>query len=146
MAENILYHGFGFPVLLKGVAYKGEGPDRYLDIPHEQVSKLLLDAILRKPNPWTGAELRFVRKEMDLTQGQFAKLVHAKSYSNVVSWEGRENESTGLSEQAELYMRLRVVSELFGDARLMEFFHLFRDRILASAEKKPLEIQVSLVA
>lgn len=146
MSENILYHGFGFPVLLRGIKYLGEGENRYLDIPHEHLSKLLLEAVLRNHAPWTGAQLRFVRKEMDLTQREFAKIVHAKSYTNVVSWEGKEQQHTGLSEQAELFMRLRIVSELYGNDLVLEFFQLFRDSAFIIAEKSPLEIRMDLVA
>ena len=88
----------------------------------------MLEAVLRNHAPWAGAQLRFVRKEMDLTQSEFAKIVHAKSYTNVVSWEGKEQQHTGLSEQAELYMRLRIVSELNGNDLVLEFFQLYQSQ------------------
>lgn len=146
MKQSILYQGFGFPVLLKGVMYKGEGPDRYLDVPHEAIARSLLHALLCKKAPWTGAELRFVRKELDLTQAEFARLMHVKTSSNVVFWEKKELLPTGLSEPAEFFIRLQVVREVFGEERMQEFFSLFHLTELNEATSEPVEIDLERAA
>lgn len=146
MKHNVLYKGFGFPVLLKGVEYKGEGPDRYLDIPHEELASRLLEALLVKPAPWTGAEMRFVRKELDMTQAEFAKLIHVKNHSTVVGWEKKDLHPTGISEPAEVFIRLQVACVVHGQDRATELFSRLRETELQDSLEGPFEIEVDRAA
>jgi DNA-binding transcriptional regulator YiaG len=140
--QDVLYHGFGFPVLLKGVEYKGEGAHRYLDIPHENLARSLFEILLRKQTPLTGVELRFIRHELDLTQSRFAKLVHAKSHSNVLGWERRGDAPTGLTEPAEMFVRLQAAVRLLGRGAFAPLFGVLSPLQLGVPDAKPLVLEV----
>ena len=146
MKQNILYHGFGFPVFLKGVEFKGEGDDRYLDIRHEDLAADIFEAVLEKPAPWTGAELRFVRKHMDMTQVEFATFAHVKTHSSIVGWEKKNMSPTGISEPAELFIRMKILHDKFSPQKATSFLNEFGRKDFQEGEDQPLQIQVGEAA
>lgn len=146
MKQDVLYRGFGFPVLLKGVEFKGEGADRYLDIPHEAIARQLLEVLLLKPSPWTGAELRFVRKELDMTQTEFAKLIHVRNHSSVVGWEKKDELPTGISEPAEVFIRLQVAFVVHGEKWAGNLLAKLREAEFKEPFLQPVEIEVGRAA
>ena len=112
MKTNVRYMGFGFPVFLLGVdAVKDSDGTSYLDIPHQKLAHSLFLAVLRKPALLTGAELKFLRKYLDFTQEEFAKIIGAKNHSNVAGWESKGEKPTGMVEQAEMIARLKIAVE-----------------------------------
>ncbi len=121
MKTNVRYLGFGFPVLLLDVErVEEENGTSYLDIPHHKLAKNLFVAVLVKPAPLTGAELKFLRKYLDLTQGEFAKLIGAKGHSNIAGWENKGDKPTGMLEQAEMIARLKLAAEFSNGALKLE--------------------------
>jgi len=138
MKTNIRYMGFGFPIVLVGVeAMKSEDGSSFLDIPHQKLARSLFLAILLKPSPLTGAEFKFLRKYLDLTQEQFAKFIGAKSHSNVSIWENKGQQPTGMIEQAEMIARLKLAVDYSGGA--VKFEDVYSNIIktgLAKEEKK----------
>ncbi len=112
MSEKILWEGFGFPVILSGVSWV-ETPHGYktLDIDMEKFEMLVCEALLVKPSPLTGAEVRFLRNSFHLTQDGFASLAGLTSHTVVVNWEKRGHKPSGMEVNTELLLRLRLASE-----------------------------------
>ena len=124
MKTNVRYMGFGFPVFLLGVETVEVGDSRfYLDIPHQKLAKNLFLAVLLKPTFLTGAELKFLRKHLDLTQEEFAKVIGAKGHSNIAGWENKGQRSTGMVEQAEIMARLKLAVEFSDGAIKLDQFY-----------------------
>lgn len=147
MKTNIRYMGFGFPILLVGVeAMKSEDGSSFLDIPHQKLARSLFLAVLLKPAPLTGAELKFLRKYLDLTQEQFAKLIGAKSHSNVAIWENKGQQPTGMIEQAEMIARLKLAVDYSGGAVKFEDVYSNIIKTGLAKEEKIIELNMQDVA
>jgi DNA-binding transcriptional regulator YiaG len=145
--ENILYHGFGFPVLLIGVEFKGEGRGRYLDVPHSILAEKLFNLVLMKPTQWTGSELKFVRKHLELTQQEFASLIRSKNQANVANWEKKNNELTGIPEQTEHYMRMLIFQKISGtETSILNYFKFSLETFDPAIKPEPLEIKLDAAA
>ena len=147
MKTNVRYMGFGFPVFLIGVktVQTGDG-NSYLDIPHQKLSRTLFLTLLVKPALLTGAELKFLRKHLDLTQDDFAKLVGAKGHSNIAGWENKGQKPTGMAEQAEMIARLKLAMEFSGGAIKLEEFYSSIIKAGLSNEEKVIELNMQQVA
>jgi len=147
MKTNIRYMGFGFPIVLVGVeAVKSEDGSAFLDIPHQKLARNLFLAVLLKPAPVTGAELKFLRKYLDLTQEQFAKLIGTKSHSNVAIWENKGQQPTGMIEQAEMIARLKLAVDYSGGAVKLEDVYSNIIRTGLAKEEKIIELNMQDVA
>lgn len=147
MKTNIRYMGFGFPIVLVGVeAMKSEDGSSFLDIPHQKLARSLFLAVLLKPAPLTGAEFKFLRKYLDLTQEQFAKLIGAKSHSNVAIWENKGQQLTGMIEQAEMIARLKLAVDYSGGAVKFEDVYSNIIKTGLAKEEKIIELNMKDVA
>jgi len=147
MKTNIRYMGFGFPILLVGVeAMKSDDGSSFLDIPHQKLARSLFLAVLLKPTHLTGAELKFLRKYLDLTQEQFAKLIGAKSHSNVAIWENKGQQPTGMIEQAEMIARLKLAVDYSGGAVKFEDVYSNIIKTGLAKEEKIIELNMQDVA
>lgn len=147
MKTNIRYMGFGFPIVLVGVeAMKSEDGSSFLDIPHQKLARSLFLAVLLKPAPLTGAEFKFLRKYLDLTQEQFAKLIGAKSHSNVAIWENKGQQPTGMIEQAEMIARLKLAVDYSGGAVKFEDVYSNIIKTGLAKEEKIIELNMQDVA
>jgi DNA-binding transcriptional regulator YiaG len=145
--KSMRYMGFGFPIYLVGVknlsSSKGHS---YLDIPHHKLAQSLFLAILMKPSFLSGAELKFLRKHLNLTQQAFAKSIGVKGHSNIAGWEGKGQDPTGMLEATEILVRLKLAVEYTkGSVKIKDFY----SRIVKPGlthDKQILEIDVKNVA
>ncbi len=147
MKTNVRYMGFGFPVFLLGVdtVEVGDGSS-YLDIPHQKLAKSLFLAVLLKQTLLTGAELKFLRKYLDLTQEEFAKLIGAKGHSNIAGWENKGQKPTGMVEQAEMIARLKLAVEFSDGAIKFEEFYASIVKSGLTKDSKIIELNMQNVA
>src|SRR5208282_223614 len=72
----------------------------------DDVMSLIAVAILQKPYRLQGEELRFLRKHVDLTQEEFAKLLHVDK-TTLSKWENNEDP---IGIQSDLWARTVVMS------------------------------------
>src|SRR5215469_7337362 len=72
----------------------------------DELMHLLTVAILRKPYRLEGEELRFLRKHIELTQEEFAKLLHVDK-TTLSKWENNEDPR---EKQGVLLARAMVIS------------------------------------
>ncbi len=147
MKTNVRYMGFGFPVFLLGVdTVQTDGGSSYLDIPHHKLAKSLFLAVLLKPTFLTGAELKFIRKYLDLTQEEFAKVIGAKGHSNIAGWENKGQRSTGMVEQAEMIARLKLAMEFSEGAIKIDDFYATIVKSGLAKDSKIIELNMQNVA
>lgn len=141
------YMGFGFPIILLGVKnLKSSKGHSYLDIPHQQLAQSLFVAILMKPGFLSGAELKFLRKHLDLTQQSFAQCIGVKGHSNIAGWEGKGQDPTGMLEATEILVRLKLAVEFSKGAIKFKDFYSRIIKPGLSSENQILEIDVKNVA
>ncbi len=104
------YAECGLPnVWIEGLCVRVDAGGRIIRIPNTgSLHKLISTGIVTSEGTLTGAELRYLRTEMGLTQTQLGELVHRERLT-VSRWERRESTLDGA---AEAYIRILASSKL----------------------------------
>lgn len=79
-----------------------------IDIDFNKLRSDVLNYLIHKPTGLTGAELRFIRKHLEMTTTEFGK-VFAVSHVSVLKWESGENR---ISPTVDLYVRIYILRRL----------------------------------
>lgn len=116
--ESFITNRFGFPVELKHVQLKQVLGEWVPDVNANTLSQAVLAALVMKPGPWTGAEVKFVRLSQGLSQADFGEIVEV-THAAVSKWESRGGEIAKMGMPSEFVLRFKLLTRL-GDA----FFHL----------------------
>lgn len=87
--KTFIYEAFGFPIKLINAPMKKIVGEWVIDVSFEIFEKSVLQLLLCKSDPLSGAELRFIRKYLGLTTTDFGKLFGI-SHVAVVKWEGEK--------------------------------------------------------
>lgn len=83
----------------------------YVSIQHvNELHRAIMGALVSRPGDLSGEEVRFLRKEMDLTQAELATLVGVRAQT-VARWEKDETEIPG---PANVLLRLLTLGHLAG--------------------------------
>ena len=101
------FNGFGFPVLLVNARTKVERGEVLPDVNYQEMERLLFETVIRKPDRLSGAEVKFLRHHLDMTQAEFSKLLKVER-SLVSKWEARDLKATGMTAHAEIFLRLKL--------------------------------------
>jgi DNA-binding transcriptional regulator YiaG len=106
--KDYRYTGCGLDnVLLVGLPLiTDDAGDEIIKIPHiNALHRLIAEMLSEKPNGLSPKEVRFLRTELRLTQGELANLLH-KDHQTVGRWERGE---TPLDPTAETIIRMLVL-------------------------------------
>jgi DNA-binding transcriptional regulator YiaG len=117
--ETFIYEDLGFPILLVNAPLRKVFGEWVIDINFNKLRSKVLNYLIHKPTHLTGAELRFIRKHLEMTTTEFGK-VCGVSHVAVLKWESEENQ---ISPVTDLYIRLFVLRRLH--AKNEEFGKLF---------------------
>lgn len=139
--ETFTFEGLGFPILLVDAPWKRVFGEWALDINLKKLQEVVLQTLIHKPSPLLGAELRFIRKFLEMSTAAFGQLFGV-SHVAVVKW---ENERANINPATELCIRLYVMDHLaLKDKEFRQFYHdmsisqLTKNR--SKLRRKPLEI------
>jgi DNA-binding transcriptional regulator YiaG len=141
LPDKILWDGFGFPVVIQGARWKiTPSGYRVLDIDVQKLAALVRNALLLHNAPLTGRQVKFFRSHLELTQGEFGKLV-GKTHAAVAQWEGKKQQPTGMDFNTEMMLRLKIASQ-FGQDILQ---HVLIDVVMigyesAASTSTPIEV------
>jgi len=140
--KTFVYEAFGFPIKLINVPMKQAIGEWVIDVDFEILEKAVLRLLIHKPTPLTGAELRFIRKYLELTTKDFGKMLGV-SHVAVVKWEGGK---TKPSVSADIYIRLYVIDQL--KVKDKEFRSLFEEttpsKLTEAKKKKPIPLSINI--
>jgi len=143
-SARVVYHGFGFPVILNNV------PMVYLrgvwtpDVNYELLQRALLRALAEKPARLSGGEVRFIRLAAAMTLQEFAKRFGV-THPAVMKWEGAGTRPTSMGWSTEKDIRLDVISRI--EKQPGRFFQIYRDLEAQPTRKAaPLALDVTSVA
>src|ERR1700722_12317287 len=106
--ETFVYEGLGFPIKLIKCPMKKVFGEWVLDINLDKLQLYMLHALIHKPVPLTGSELRFIRKFLELSTPDFGRLFGV-SHPAVLKW---EKEEVHLNPSTEICIRLYVLKHL----------------------------------
>jgi len=127
--ETIIYEGLGFPIKLIKCPMKKVFGEWVLNVNLAKLQIDMLKELVHKPVPLTGAELRFIRKFLELSTSAFGKLVGV-SHPAVLKW---EKEQVHINPATEIYIRLYVLQHLH--AKDKEFRNLYKQISIESLIK-----------
>lgn len=142
--ETCIYEGFGFPLTLIHCPMKKVFGEWVLDINLDKLQLDMLKALIYKPVPLTGAELKFIRKFLELSTTSFGKLLGV-SHPAVLKW---EKEQVNINPTTEIYIRLYVLQHL--QAKDKEFRCLYEqisiEQLLKHQNEKRIPLSIELGA
>lgn len=119
--KSVIYNALGFPIIIVNPSYIEFEGEKVLDVSPKKIQDHIFGLLINKPSRLTGAEVRFMRHYMELTQEALAEKLLLTNTSTVSKWESTNQAFTGMDRQTELVLRMRCKLHLNG-----------RDRIAAS--------------
>jgi DNA-binding transcriptional regulator YiaG len=105
--KTVKFNGFGFPVILLNAPMKVEHGEEIPDVNFNHIKGSLFQALLLKPSRLSGAEVKFLRHYLELTQEAFSKTVKVER-SLISKWESKDLKATGMSSHIEIFLRLKL--------------------------------------
>src|SRR5690606_15323339 len=78
-----------------------------LDIDFNRLSTEVFEALIRKPGKLSGAEVKFIRNRMGMTQNIFADFLGIDR-SSVGKWEAKDLRATGMATATEILLRIQM--------------------------------------
>ncbi len=122
--KKLIYNGFGFQIILKGVKtfqFRGETLPK---INHRELEDMVFKALLRYPAHFSGAHLSFVRGYMNLSQKKFASILGLSTHATISGWECKKDRATGMPATTEVVIRL-LMADFIGDNKFAPHFKEF---------------------
>jgi DNA-binding XRE family transcriptional regulator len=134
------FNGFGFPVVLVGVPVRVEFGDEILDVDFNALGNRVFAALLTKPGRLSGAEVKFLRQSLDMTQEQFAKIMKVER-SLISKWEKQDLKAKGMSSHIEIFLRLKLAK--MRDQNIDRDFDVIEPAAATGGVGKPLELKMN---
>lgn len=106
--SKMIYYGHGFPVILKDVPLVEADGEELPQIDYRRLAQTLAVAVALHPSSMTGAEVRFIRQHLELTQDELADVLDV-TRNTVINWEKSADEATRMNSSTELVLRLYVL-------------------------------------
>lgn len=135
--KNLLSNDFGFPVLLIQAPHVIVDGQEVLKINYDEIAEKLFHALAFKPSKLNGAEVKFIRHHLGITQEKFSELVMVER-STIAKWEKFDLEPTNMDYPTEQVLRLNMILRDEGFVRRKKFDEL--KLLLKKNLKKPIEI------
>jgi len=111
IVKTHLHKGFGFPVLLKNVIMNKVQGKWCPKINQKTLSKKVWMDLATKREPFTGAEIKYIRSTMGLTMKPFAKLFEV-SHVAVSKWESKGQEPAAIRKPVVRLIKLYMLREI----------------------------------
>jgi len=141
---RMVYHGFGFPVILHNVPMVHLRGAWTPDVNYELLQRALLRVLAEKPARLSGGEVRFIRLAAAMTLQEFAKRFGV-THPAVMKWERAGSRTTGMGWSTEKDIRLDMISRL--EEQPGRFFKIYRELEHQPTQKAvPLALDVTSVA
>jgi len=109
--KQFVDEGFGFRVRLWNVPMIKVRGAWTPDINYNEFAKVVFLALCHKPARLTGAEVRFIRQQLEMTLQAFADRF-CVTHVAVIKWEKTGNKTTSMAWTTEKDLRLFVLSKL----------------------------------
>jgi len=104
--NSVEYKALGFPIIILNPSYIEFEGEKVLDISPKRIMDAAFEAVIQKPSRLSGAEIKFLRGYMELSQEAFGRLVNV-DHSTVAKWELKKLTFTGMDVPTEALIRMR---------------------------------------
>ncbi len=111
ITKKFTYHGLGFPIELYDFPMKTYWGEEMADIDYNQLKRVVIDLLAKKPIPLTGNEVRFIRQYFKMNYTQFAQQL-GQTRQAVTKWESKENDFAMITPSTDLHLRLTILNFL----------------------------------
>ncbi len=141
--NTAVYTGLGFPVVIVNPKFRLFEGEQILDVNPKALMEAVFALIPEKKGRITGAEVRFIRSYLNLTQEAFGKMIGV-DHSSIAKWEAKKQLVTGMEIQVEFLLRARCRLYNNKKAHIGESFieNLLNDALLRSDAGEPMELAV----
>jgi DNA-binding transcriptional regulator YiaG len=140
MAKAEIYNGLGFPIILVGAKKMRTPFGEALNINHVAISDKVFKLMIRKPARFSGAELKFIRHHMRLTQKSLSDLLGVERTS-ISKWEGEDLKVSGMPSASEGYLRVHMAKFIDADVNI-ELTH-FESAIRQTKVGEPMKVKAA---
>jgi hypothetical protein len=138
------FNGFGFPIILYNVPMRLVLGEWCYDFKMNELQRSVLFMLCRKSAPLTGAEVRFIRKYLELTKADFAK-VGGVTHAAVAKWEGYEDNDAKMSPATEMCIRLFVLEKLFPKNKdFIQHYRMLLSRQIQGIQSKKETLEIDI--
>jgi DNA-binding transcriptional regulator YiaG len=124
--EKTLYkcEMLGFPIIIVNPVFKEAFGDHYLDIDNGKLMKSVFKALANKRSKITGAELKFIRGYMKMSQEDFARIAFGDEFdrSKISRLEANRDKVSGLSYTEEMALRAKMLVFVSSKTSLCSFY------------------------
>ena len=105
------YSVLGFPVVIVNPVLKKSLGEVYLDIDHKKFTDTVFRLLIYKPARLSGAELRFIRQHMHLSQDEFVRKVFYGEIDRATlsRYEGKKLNASSMNASQESVVRARMI-------------------------------------
>ena len=108
--KTLIINYFGFPIVILDCPHLEVDGDWEPSINYSKLEVMLFEAMPFKPSKLNGAEIKFIRNHLDLTQKEFAAWLNDKKVGSAISkWEASDLEATGMEDADERSLRLQLI-------------------------------------
>lgn len=141
--KHTIYSALGFPVIVANPRYIEFEGEQVLDIDPKMIMEAAFKALIQKPARLNGAEVKFLRTYMELSQESFGHLIGV-DHSSVAKWEGKALEFTGMDVPTEALLRMRCKLHMNGRDRIGDSFieNLMTEALSSKSVGNPIEIAI----
>jgi DNA-binding transcriptional regulator YiaG len=120
---EMVFTAFGFPVVVRGAPMMKFRGEWILDVDMNEFSRAILEAMPLKPARLTGAEIKFIRLELKMTQKDLVDQMGI-THSAVNQWEKLGNRPTPMKPMHEIAIRLKV-ARASSSPKLKKFVEIY---------------------
>lgn len=105
IAEQFVYDGLGFPVILDKVSLHNIRGEWLPKIDIERLADIVFKALPSKPSKFTGNEIKFIRTYLDESKSSFGAIFKL-SHTAIAKWEKSCNDYAPIAPAQEIAIRL----------------------------------------
>lgn len=142
-SKSLVYTALGFPIIIVNPRYRLFEGEEVLDISPKDIMDGIFSIIPDKKGRFTGAEVRFLRSYLKLTQEAFGKMIGV-DHSSIAKWEAKKQEVTGMEIQVEILLRARCRLYENKKAHIGESFieNMLTDALARKDAGEPLQLAI----
>ncbi len=110
MKKTTIFNHLGFPIKLVDWPHVKVDGELIPDVNYEKLEELMFKLLPLKPTRLSGAEIKFIRHHLEMTQEKFARwLVDETDDSTITVWERADLSPTKMSRSMERSLRMQLI-------------------------------------
>jgi len=118
MKKTTTFNHLGFPIKLVDWPHIEIDGECVPDVNYVKLEEIMFQLLPAKATRLSGAEIKFIRHHLNMTQKKFAKwLEDETNHSTIAKWENSDLKPTGMSKAMERSLRLQLIARILEKQR-----------------------------